>query len=423
MIGTDYLIEWLATETPAHPPVGTWRPREGARPSAYNQGRRAVHACPDCLVNIRQTNRRAERAAIVALACLAAGCAAGRPVMVTSPGLGQAAPCRTPAHADGSRSSHRITWTAPSAPADRLRLDAWCDTTGPPVIEPRPAATAPGRPNELVVVSWNVHGGAADLASLIRRLEAGALTDGVPASRFVLLLQEAPRAGGYVPHSVRGVRVPRAIRGRGNTRRIDVLEFARARGLAVYYVPSMRNGSSDESNEDRGNAILSTEPLSAFEAIELPFVRQRRVAIAATVSGDDVSGTPWSVRVVSAHLDNLASRRRLWIAAAGTRVRQARGLVDALGRHRALVIGGDFNTWFGFADPAYRTIAGAVPDAAAGDRRPTFGPLLRLDHLFARLPLGWTVRASRLDERLGSDHHALVARVRLAGALARAGAR
>ena len=372
-------------------------------------------------MHIRRTPHTLNFAGILALGLLAAGCAAGRPVMVTAPGVHEATPCRAPAGADGSRSAQLVTWTAPATPADRLRLDAWCDTTGPPLVEPLPVTAAPDRSSELVVVSWNVHGGTADLASLIRRLEAGVLTDGVPVSRFVLLLQEASRGGAHVPRVVaRGMGVPRAIRAGGSGRRFDVLGVARARGLAVYYVPSMRNGSPNESNEDRGNAILSTEPLSEFEAIELPFVRQRRVAIAATVSGRDASGTPWSVRVVSAHLDNLASRRRLWIAATGTRVRQARGLVDALRRHRALVIGGDFNTWFGFADPAYRAITGAVPDAASGDRRPTFGPFLRLDHLFSRLPHGWTVHAKRVDERLGSDHHALVARVRIAEAAAHA---
>jgi hypothetical protein len=41
----------------------------------------------------------------------------------------------------------------------------------------------------------------------------------------------------------------------------------------------MRNGGVDE---DRGNAILATLPLRDVAAIELPLVRERRVAVAAS---------------------------------------------------------------------------------------------------------------------------------------------
>jgi endonuclease/exonuclease/phosphatase family metal-dependent hydrolase len=357
---------------------------------------------------------------ILALAWLTAGCAAGRPVMISTPAASAAATCRLPVAGDGSPSPHLIRWAAPVSPGDRGRLDAWCATTGPPVVLPRPARVRSDGTADLVVISWNVHGGLADVTALIRRVESGEFTDGVPASHFVLLLQEAHRRGPLVPWALPpGAPVPRAIRpGPAAARRADLLDLARGRGLAAYYVPSMRNGGPDDTDEDRGNAILSTEPLSDFEAIELPFVRQRRVAIAATLSGRTARGVSWSMRVASVHLDNLASPRRLWIAATGTRVRQARGLLSAVGRHGALVIGGDFNTWFGFADPAYRTISGVVPDAAVGDTRPTFGSFLRLDHLFARLPGTWTIRARRVNERYGSDHHALVARVRVPDAAA-----
>ena len=64
--------------------------------------------------------------------------------------------------------------------------------------------------------------------------------------------------------------------------RIDIVEAAGRLGLSLVYVPSMRNGS--DTDEDRGNAILSTEPLSDVAAVELPFERQRRVAIDAAVS-------------------------------------------------------------------------------------------------------------------------------------------
>jgi endonuclease/exonuclease/phosphatase (EEP) superfamily protein YafD len=75
-------------------------------------------------------------------------------------------------------------------------------------------------------------------------------------------------------------------------------------------------------------------------------------------------------------------------------------------------MGGDFNTWFGFSDSTYRLLSEAMPDVAAGDRRRTFMGLLRLDHVFSAPPPGWTVTAHRLDDRMGSDHYPMLARVR-----------
>ena len=276
----------------------------------------------------------------------------------------------------------------------------------------------------MVVVSWNVHVGTADVVELIRRLRAGELTGGEPVSRFVVLLQETFRAGPAVPATVpRGGRSPRAqAQGAGGLDRIDIVRIAEMLGLSLFYVPSMRNGAPPAIAEDRGNAILSTEPLSAFTAIELPFARQRRVAIAATVSGRTELGEPWSLRVASAHLESTVSARRLWVFASRARVRQARGLLDALRPHEALVVGGDFNTWFGYADPTYEALVAELPDAASSDRRTTFGRLFRLDHVFARPPSGWSITAVRLDDRLGSDHHPIVARLRRASGVNGAGA-
>jgi endonuclease/exonuclease/phosphatase family metal-dependent hydrolase len=324
--------------------------------------------------------------------------------------------CRAPIAA-GVDPAPAIGWRAPAAADERLALDAWCGTTGPPVIAPAPLI-ASGPADELVVVSWNLHVGAADVPELVRRLRAGTFTDGIPVTRFVLLLQEAHRAGPRVPRTVgRAPSVPRAIRTaiRGRERQ-DIVATARTLGLALYYAPSMRNGTAEETDEDRGNAILSTEPLSAFWAVELPFERQRRVAVSAVVSGRDRMRRAWRLRVVSAHLDSMASARRLWVSGPRTRARQTRGLLEVLdagSRDEPIVLGGDLNTWLGFSDPAYREMARFLPDVARRDSRPTFGGLLRLDHLFARVPSSWTVRAVRVDDRLGSDHHALLARIRL----------
>lgn len=353
--------------------------------------------------------------AALLLAAFGAGCA-GRYNGMADIGPAPSG-CRTPVAA-GTGARPAIGWRGPVAPDERLMLDAWCGTTGPPVIAPAPPAD-PAPTDELAIVSWNLHVGSADVPELVRRLREGAFTGGAPVTRFVLLLQEAHRAGPNVPRVTRGtLPVPRAIRPSvPGAARHDIVSIAHSLGLALYYAPSMRNGPSDQTDEDRGNAILSTEPLSTFSAVELPFERQRRVAVSAVVTGRNLAGHPWRLRVVSAHLDSLASARRLWISGPRTRGRQTRGLLDALdaagSRHEPIVLGGDLNTWLGFSDPAYLALARVLPDAARHDRRPTFGGLLRLDHLFARLPRPWTVGATRVDDRLGSDHHAILARIRM----------
>jgi endonuclease/exonuclease/phosphatase family metal-dependent hydrolase len=362
---------------------------------------------------------RAVAPVLLAALALAAACATTHPPMIAMPGAPAAAACRAPVAPDGARTTEAIVWTVASRARDTL--DAWCGTTGPPVIAPEPAPLWDGpddldgstHVDELVIVSWNVHVGSADVVELVRRLRAGVLTGGPPVEHFVLLLQEAYRADPIVPRLVSAaVRPPKAIRSHEDGRqRVDIVEVAQSLGLALYYVPSMRNGGFTETDEDRGNAILSTEPLSDFTAIELPFERQRRVAISASISGRDRDGDAWTLPLASAHLESTVSARRLWILANGARVRQARALLDALRPGAPVVLGGDFNTWFGFSDPAYRTIAAAIDDAARADRRPTFPPFLRLDHLFSRLPDGWRVSAKRLDDTLGSDHYPLLARL------------
>jgi len=308
-----------------------------------------------------------------------------------------------------------IAWMAAADEAGRTQHDAWCRTVGPPVtLSPPSGAAEPSALDALTVVSWNVHAGAADVEALVRQLRAGAYTGGRPVGRFVLLLQEAHREGDEVPaHVAAGIGIPGAA-GLGPTShvRTDVVAVARTLGLSLYYVPSMRNGPPERTSEDRGNAILSTEPLADFGAIELPFERQRRVAVVASLSGRHPDGEPWTLRVASVHLESTASARRLRVFATGPRVRQARGLLEALGTDAPIVVGGDFNTWFGFADPTYRTMTEAWPDASVEDRRRTFGRFFRLDHVFADPPEGWQVRARRLDVRLGSDHYPLLAEVR-----------
>jgi endonuclease/exonuclease/phosphatase family metal-dependent hydrolase len=260
-------------------------------------------------------------------------------------------------------------------------------------------------------VSWNTKLGHGDVTRLLTELRASA-----PDAEVVLLLQEVFRKGPEVPTSLaRGSRFAGKLGGDERSPPREEIERSAARaGLHLYYVPSMRNGGPVGSDEDRGNAIVSSLPLSEFGAIELPFERQRRVAVAATVSIPSNAGTVWRVRVVSAHLDTMGGLRRGWLAgSAFARTRQARALVDYLRTEKSVVLGGDFNTLLGFQERAYEEVLRAFPGTHVTDGRATFAGLLRLDHLFFRLPNGWRSEFRRARERYGSDHYPLVATIQL----------
>ena len=295
--------------------------------------------------------------------------------------------------------SAAVTWFGPEGLQDSESLMRWRGSVGPPVTS-QPAPDA--HPHDaLTIVSWNTAVGDADVVRFVRSLPAG-------NRPLVLLLQEVCRGGPAVPtlldlHAAFAGRLGAA--GELHSRQIE--EIGRELGLGVYYVPSMRNGGLT-SDEDRGNAILSSLPLSDLRAMELPFERQRRVVVAATLSGYASTGEPWSVRVVSAHLDNMGGAKRAWIGAEYGRARQARSLASLLDDNEPTILAGDFNTWFGFSDQAYAETARAFPETQITDRRPTFRGLLRLDHVFYRLAPGWRAEFRRGPSRYGSDHYPLV---------------
>jgi endonuclease/exonuclease/phosphatase family metal-dependent hydrolase len=355
-----------------------------------------------------RTARRLLTWPILAVA-LGAGCATPGGIVAERPAV---AGCRTTIAPDAAAATQQIRWIRPEAPDERAALDDWCRAVGPSVVAASPRSTSPNDgSSELVVISWNVNVGGGDVVGLVESLRRGALT-GHPVSRFVLLLQEAFRDGPEVPRGMPpGARSAGAIRPHpANRERIDIVSIAGTLGLALAYVPSMRNGDSLEIGEDRGNAILSTEPLTDVTAFELPFERQRRVAIGASVSTSGPDGAPFTLRVTNVHLDNRAPARRLWLFATSMRLRQVRTLMLAIDRSVPTVVGGDFNTWYGFDDPVFNEVAETFGSRIPDDRRPTFAGLLRLDHLFFRLPDEWQATTSRID-KFGSDHHPLMATV------------
>jgi endonuclease/exonuclease/phosphatase family metal-dependent hydrolase len=326
---------------------------------------------------------------------------------VTAP---NAAPlsCRAILASSGELPQYAVRWHEQIETGSRRTLDAWCRGVGPVVYDSHPNgwhSSADAGISPIAVVSWNVNVGAGDLPEFVSDLRAGELSDGRPVEHFVLLLQEALRTGDAVPPrgpSQAGAR--RLLRG---PPRVDIVRFARESGLSLLYVPSMRNGLDADAPaaEDRGNAILSTLPLLAPGALELPFARQRRVAALATLGG--LSGTA-PLGVVSVHLDPFVGANRLWIfGVAGARGRQARAVASILPPHGPVVIGGDFNTWLGTSEPALREMT-RVSGQPAQSREGTYATGAVLDYLFFRTPAAWSATYERGDMTFGSDHYPLV---------------
>jgi endonuclease/exonuclease/phosphatase family metal-dependent hydrolase len=306
-----------------------------------------------------------------------------------------------------------IHWIA-GPPEHRAVLDRWCRGVGPPVYVPQPADASGSPPDlrELVIVTWNAHLGEGRLSDLVNALRRGEVT-GAPADHFVLLVQELYRRGAMVPPMAPGVRSAHPIRA-GEDAGPDAAEYAATLGLSMLYVPSMRNGA--DQPEDRGSAILSTERLSNAVGMELPFARQRRVAVGAAVEVTR-AGVTSTLRVMNLHLEPLSAPRSLWFFR-NPRTRQARAVLNALSASRfeddvawaGTVLGGDFNTVkAGIDEPAYRDARAWGRSTIEEDRRVTHR-LGRIDYLFYRLPEPWSGTQRRVEEKFGSDHHPVVGR-------------
>jgi endonuclease/exonuclease/phosphatase family metal-dependent hydrolase len=208
--------------------------------------------------------------------------------------------------------------------------------------------------------------------------------------------------------------VPHAIRPRRPTP--DVVGLATQSELWVAYVPSMRNGpaTSVSTREDRGNAILSTEPLHDVVAIELPFGRQRRVAVAATITPRGSHAKP--IRVVVLHFD----RGRAHDAQAAALA--ARVKLFAADKTMPLIVAGDLNSANGVNDAAVAALSDVVHrEEACGTGHTMHWPLRldvfflqRLDFMFSTLDdAGHARTCTTLKKTFGSDHVPVVMDVRL----------
>jgi endonuclease/exonuclease/phosphatase family metal-dependent hydrolase len=374
-------------------------------------------------------------ALLFAMGALAAGC--GAPATLES--LPEPRDCRR------TSGDPPADWRLPAATEDIHRLNAWCAAVGPAVIQPaapeasdtagstdadaspvqpsvpdtageRGTAPAPPDPVPVVdtlwVVSWNVHVGGGHLRELVADLRAGRLTGGTPVRHFALLLQEAYRGGDDLPpHDALYPGGSGVYDGPLARDREDIREDARVLGLNLFYAPSMRNGD----REDRGNAILSTLPLSAPLAVELPVARQRRVAVSGAVAARRSSGTPWRLRVTSVHLENDADG---WVRNEEARLGQGRALLRGLDEDGFAISGGDFNTWTnGRSEAVIQEMRRAHPDTPRFPGGPTYrrgwGGVIRryLDYIFFRLPEDASASYQRVDRLYNSDHYPLVGRV------------
>lgn len=342
-------------------------------------------------------------AAVAVSACTATSFAIARPAGPDIPAISTSCNAR--------EAVPSIRWHV-GDPADAPQLARWCRAVGSPVFVAGTALPDSNPPalDELVTLSWNAHLAKGELAGLIERLRHGAFTGGRPVAHFVLLVQELYRHGDAVPAFDIRDRSALAIR-RRDPDVFDVDDYAATLGLAMLYVPSMRNGP--ELREDRGNAIISSEPLLDPFALELPLARQRRVTLGAAVQVMTGNGAR-RLEFIDAHLEPLSSPKTLWLFK-NPRGHQVRSILELLVTPRftdpslaGVVLGGDFNTVrAGAGEEAYRLARAWSSSLDREDARNTH-MMGRLDYLFFKLADGWSASTRRLDERFGSDHFPVI---------------
>jgi endonuclease/exonuclease/phosphatase family metal-dependent hydrolase len=355
-----------------------------------------------------------------ALRVIAAGCAAISLLATTPAASGEQAVITARREPSCMARSARladapIVWYA-GPTEDRETLDRWCRAVGPPLlVSPRTDRLdiVPPALDDFAVMTWNAHLAEGDLADLIARLRDGSLTDGRPMRRFVLLIQELFRRGAEVPAFAADSRSAYAIKAR-DPETPDARGRADLLGLSMLYVPSMRNGA--DILEDRGNAIVSTEPLLDPFALELPLERQRRVVVGAAIVVS-ASGIPLPLNFVNVHFEPLSSPATLWVFR-NPRQRQVAAVLELMRsprfepstRSAGTVLGGDFNTIQGGVEEVAYMHARAWGHSLLDEDDRSTHRMGRIDYLFFRLGAGWTGSTVRVDDKFGSDHHPVLGR-------------
>lgn len=375
------------------------------------------------------------------LVVVAAGCVASHEI-VPDPKAGRTCP-------SVDQDLHRgIDWYFPARAGDNEQLERWCVTVGPVVLDTMPSANFDplGPADSLRITAWNTDAGAGYVTAFLEE-ELGLTCNGAAsvlhddAPHFVLLLQEALRRSNDIPDVPKSFVTPPPVKEHAHPGpRLDVIEVARQCGLAYLYAPAARNDyrPRDGLREDKGNAILSTLPLSDPIVVELPFEAARRVVPMATVRAAHDS-----LRLASVHLITTPPPSRALVTGASSRWRQAMGLVDALEeieRDRAgcpisgvtrvsgqigemcpppcpgacsiaTVIAGDLNTW-STRETTLRHLLAHFPDTHPFLEEPTRGPF-PTDHLLFRAGTGDVAinpgSYRRVADPYYSDHNPIIA--------------
>ena len=326
-----------------------------------------------------------------------------------------------------------VDWYFPAHAGDNERLERWCESLGPVLLDAVPAAPFGGLDpgDALVVAVWNTDAGAGYVTAFLEA-ELGLRCAGAESSRregaphFVLLLQEALRRSNEIPEVPKSRVTPPPVQEHTHPGpRLDVAEVARQCGLAYVYAPAARNDyrPRDGKREDKGNAILSTLPLADPIVVELPFEAARRVVPLVTVRDSEGTG----LRLASVHLITTPPPWRALLTGGSSRYRQALGLVDALQRIEAdragcpmglcplaVLVAGDLNTWSA-RETALRYLREQFPDSPPPLAEATRGPF-PTDHLLFRGGAGEVELVPesyrRIDDPYYSDHNAIVATLR-----------
>jgi endonuclease/exonuclease/phosphatase family metal-dependent hydrolase len=321
--------------------------------------------------------------------------------------------------------SEQPAWYHPQGEGDAAHLERWCSTVGAPVLVANPTpgsfdgdVTDPGAgtTDDLIVATWNPNAGAGDLLRFVEA-ELGHSCGTGRGPPFVLMLQEALRRSHDIPRPTASAVVPPAVAeaARGSER-LDVVEVAEQCGLSILYAAAARNGADERDGlpEEKGNAIISSLPISDPIVVELPFEGARRVTTIGTVR----LPAGWSVRVASVHFLSSARPWRVLTTGNASRLREATGLLEALesieGEHGALptIAAGDLNTWSRRETALFR-LRDYFVDSPAPLAEPTRGSF-PTDHILFREQSGHAASLApgsyrRIDEAYNSDHHPVVA--------------
>ena len=253
------------------------------------------------------------RLVVAAALAVATGCA-HRPPMVVKP---VAAPCQRVVP-DRERG---VTWVAPGDARDAERLSngagrsALCSSNRRQRHRSRRPSTA-----------WLSSPGTSTWAEATSRMssrgyDAENLRKAAPYQHFVLLLQEAHREGSDVPADVPARLAGAALNRRASTEQCAARHPQPSPAVSGFMFSTRPRCATARPPcpEDRGTAILSTLPLANLQVIELPFERQRRVALAATVGGETSSRDPLAAASggrADGHLAGAYARRPVRCAAA-----------------------------------------------------------------------------------------------------------